>query len=124
MLSIAQAWLAAAGTLGCTTAGQLCIRRGMQPLRERDDLSPVALLAQGLRDPWIIGGLLLAALAACCWILALSRLPLAHAYPWMAASFPLVTVAAWACFNEPLGMQRLAALTVITVGLVLLGSAP
>lgn len=52
-----------------------------------------------LVNPWIISAFICAFLAAICWIMAMNRLALSHAYPFMSLSFVLVLLLSWAFFS-------------------------
>jgi multidrug transporter EmrE-like cation transporter len=54
------------------------------------------------------------------WFFALKTLPLGIAYPLQALGYVLVTVLAWAIFNESLNWLQVLALGVIVVGVLLL----
>ncbi len=55
-------------------------------------------------------------LASVCWLLALQRLDLGYAFPFMALSFVLIPVASNLCFGEPLSMAKLAGLSFVFLG--------
>ena len=54
--------------------------------------------------------------AALCWMLALNRLPLSRAYPFMGLSFVLVLFLSAALLGEPLTWQKLAGALLICAG--------
>jgi drug/metabolite transporter (DMT)-like permease len=55
-------------------------------------------------------------LAGICWLLALQRLELGYAFPFMALSFVLIPVSAKLFLGEPLPMVQLLGLGLVTVG--------
>lgn len=71
--------------------------------------------------PWVITGLAAAFVASLCWMLAMTRLPLSHAYPFTAAAFVLVVFGGAWLFSEPLGTIRVLGVGLIVVGVVLTG---
>jgi multidrug transporter EmrE-like cation transporter len=75
----------------------------------------LSLLAQ----PWVLTALLAAAIAAGSWMLALTRLDLSVAYPFVGLSFVLVLVASAVFFNEPLTTPRVAGIGLVVLGLIL-----
>lgn len=79
-------------------------------------------LAQLLLRPWVLSAFVAAFGASLCWMLALSRLELSRAYPFMALSFVLVSMAAVPLFGETLTAPKLIGLTLIVVGLVVLSN--
>lgn len=74
-----------------------------------------------LTRPWIIAGLLSAFLASLFWMLAMTKLPLSHAYPFTAASFVLVVLGGAWLFSEPLSPTKLVGLALIVVGVLVTG---
>ena len=76
---------------------------------------------QLLLDPWIILGFGSAFGAALCWMLALTKLPLSHAYPFTAATFILVVLGGAWLFSEPLSLMKMIGVGLIVAGVVLMG---
>jgi drug/metabolite transporter (DMT)-like permease len=56
-------------------------------------------------------------LAGVCWLLALQRLDMGYAFPFMALSFVLIPVAANLFLGEPLPMIQLLGLGFVIVGI-------
>lgn len=67
-------------------------------------------------DVWVLSGLAAAVVAAVFWILAIQRLEIGYAYPFMALSFVLVPVGAAALFGEPLPATQLFGIALIIAG--------
>jgi len=109
-----------AATILLTTYGQLVIKwqvmleRAPHPVLE--GLPPVVQL---LFRPWIISALGAAFLASLCWMLAMSRLELSRAYPFMALNFLLVGLLAVPLFNEALTRPKVVGLFFVVLGLVI-----
>ena len=74
-----------------------------------------------LLNPWIILGLFSAVVAACAWMLAMTRLPISIAYPMMSLTYPLVIVISWRLLGETLSPWRGVGVGLILVGIALLG---
>jgi len=72
-------------------------------------------------NPWIITGLLSAVVAAFAWILAMTRLPLSMAYPFVALTYPLVFCLGWLLFGESLSPWRVIGVLFILVGVAIIG---
>jgi drug/metabolite transporter (DMT)-like permease len=70
-------------------------------------------------DPWVLSGLGAAVVAGTCWMLAIERLQLGFAYPFMALSFVLVPVGSTLLFGEPLPKVQMLALALIIAGVTL-----
>ena len=74
-----------------------------------------------LLNPWIILGLFSAVVAACAWMMAMTRLPISIAYPMMSLTYPLVIVISWRLLGETLSPWRGVGVGLILVGIALLG---
>ncbi|MGA9853593.1 MAG: hypothetical protein WBR15_11760 [Gammaproteobacteria bacterium] len=72
-------------------------------------------------NPWIITGLLSAVVAACAWILAMTRLPINVAYPIMSLTYPLIFFLGWLLFGETLSQWRIVGVLFILVGVAVIG---
>jgi len=72
-------------------------------------------------NPWIMAGLLSAVVAAFAWILAMTRLPLSMAYPFVALTYPLVFCLGWLLFGESLSPWRIVGVLFILVGVAVIG---
>lgn len=70
-------------------------------------------------QPWVLTALLAAAVAAGSWMLALTRLDLSVAYPFVALSFVLVLLASALLFNEPLTAAKVVGITFVVIGLII-----
>ncbi len=75
---------------------------------------------QLLVRPWVMSAFVAAFGASLCWMLALSKLELSRAYPFMALSFLIVSMAAVPLFGEVLTGPKLIGLAFIVAGLVIL----
>ena len=106
------------GTLLFTVLGQLILKwelgRGIEHGVEPADR--IAFLARLLVNPWVLAAIGAAFAAALCWMLALNRLPLSHAYPFMALSFVLVLLLSALLFGEPLTTLKVVGALLICVG--------
>ena len=105
-----------AGTLLLTVLGQLVMKwqvsRGGLP----DPADRVAFIWHMLGNPWVLGALAAGFGAALCWMLALNKLPLSHAYPFMSLSFALVLFLSAALLGEPLSWPKVAGVLLICLG--------
>jgi multidrug transporter EmrE-like cation transporter len=78
----------------------------------------LGFILQLLLNPWIISAFAAAFVASITWMLALTKLPLSHAYPMMALTFVLVVLGSTIVFREPLSVLRMAGLLLIVAGIV------
>jgi multidrug transporter EmrE-like cation transporter len=110
-------------TVLLTVAGQFLIKwqvglAGALPASAPGKLQFVAAL---LMRPWVLAGLAAAFAASVCWMLAMTKLPLSHAYPFTAAAFVFVVFGGAWLFSEPLGGYRIAGVALIVAGVILTG---
>jgi len=107
-----------------SAVGQLCMKAGMQGLRE----SPVALEAtwsalRMLQEPLLFaaGGLLAYAISMLAWLAVLVRYPLSYAYPFLSLSYVLVYLGAthWSRLMETATPLRTAGTLLILLGVIL-----
>ena len=115
-------WLMVAATILFTTYGQLILKwqvttPAAAPFRFMESWPTLLLL---LLRPWVISAFVAAFLASLCWMMAISRLPLSKAYPFMAINFLLVGLLAIPLFGEALTRLKIVGLVVVVVGLSIL----
>ena len=70
-------------------------------------------------DVWVLSGLAAAVLAGACWMLAIERLEVGYAYPFMALSFVFVPIGAASLFGEPLPALQLLGIALIVAGVTI-----
>jgi len=71
----------------------------------------------------VLAGLAVNVLAAICWVYALKRMELNHAFPLLSLNFVLVPFGARWLFGERIGRRRLVAIAVIACGVVVAATA-
>ena len=71
-------------------------------------------------NPLTIFGLIIYALAAVAYMVALRKIPVSVAFPSVSASYMLVAFAAFLLWNEPFGFKQVAAIGIIGAGIYLL----
>jgi multidrug transporter EmrE-like cation transporter len=81
----------------------------------RSLLGPLAMLA----TPGVMAGLTLYAAGTLLWLIALQRLEISQAYPFVGIGFALTTLAGWWLFGDQLGLQRLGGIALIVTGIAL-----
>lgn len=107
-------------TIVFTVYGQVVIKwqissSGALPNLYMDKL---LFLLKMLLNPWIVSGFVAAFLAALCWMAAMTKLELSHAYPFVASTFVLVILAGAVFFNEPLNGHKLLGMALIVCGII------
>lgn len=68
----------------------------------------------------ILGGLSCYVLSVVVWIIGLSRVDVTIAYPLLSLGYIINAIGAWYFLGETVSLQRLAAITIIIVGVALL----
>ncbi len=112
-------WLMVAATILLTSYGQLVLKwqvttKAAPPFAFMEAWPP---LLQLLARPWVISAFVAAFGASLCWMLALSKLELNRAYPFMALNFVIVCLAAIPLFGESMNFSKLVGLALIIAGL-------
>jgi multidrug transporter EmrE-like cation transporter len=107
--------------LALTVYGQLMIKA--RAIAHAADLAgaqaKLHYLGLMFTDIGVLSALGAAVLAAVCWMLAIARLDVGFAYPFMALSFVLVPVGSNLLFGEALPTVQLLALALIIGGVTL-----
>jgi multidrug transporter EmrE-like cation transporter len=72
-----------------------------------------------LTNPWIISSFAAAFGAAMVWMLAIARLDLSYAYPFMSITFPSILLLSYLLFNEPIKVGNIVGVVFIVVGIII-----
>jgi multidrug transporter EmrE-like cation transporter len=107
-------WLALAAAICTSLAGQVLLKSGA--------VAEGGFMAQLFRPQTVIG-LGLYGGAALLYIVALRKIPMSVALPCTAASYVVAVLIGHFVFGEALGPQKLAAIGLISLGVVILASA-
>lgn len=78
----------------------------------------IGFLFELLLNPWIISGFVAAFSASLCWMAAMTRFDLSHAYPFMGLSFVLVLFGSGIFFGESITVLKIAGTGLIVLGIV------
>lgn len=110
-------------TIIFTVYGQIVIKWQVLKVNEvpSEPLQKIAFLCQLLMNPWIITGFMAAFLAAIAWMLAIAKLPLSYAYPFVSLSFVFVSGLSALFFKETLSIYTIMGLALIVLGIVVMG---
>ena len=108
-------------TVLLTVYGQIVIKWqvGQAGAFPADTYDRVHFLWTLLLNPWVASSFAAALVAALFWIVAMTKLQLSHAYPFVAVSFALVLLLSWALLNEPLTWQKVAGVILIACGVII-----
>lgn len=115
-------WLMVAATVLLTSYGQLVIKWQATSYQATNLgwLGKLPVVFQLLLQPWVISAFVAAFGASLCWMLAVSRLELSRAYPFMALNFLIVCVAAVPLFGEVFTLSKAIGLATVIVGLIII----
>lgn len=106
------------------TAGQLTLKAAMEAIG-RIGTAQVSeagqTLARAVKEPLLWIGLILFGVSALFWLVVLSRVPLSLAYPFVGISYVVVVALARFFFNEHVPPLRWIGVSVIAVGIALIG---
>ncbi len=81
----------------------------------------VIFLLNLLINPWVISAFAAAFLAALSWMVAMTKLELTYAYPFMSLSFVLVLIFGAILFQELLTWQKIVGVAFIILGVIVIG---
>ena len=107
-----------AATILLTVYGQLVVKWqvGIALGRGVDPADRTAFLLGLLLNPWVVSVLMAAFAAALSWMMAMSKLDLSHAYPFVSLSFVLVLFLSAGLFGESLNWMKLTGAALICLG--------
>lgn len=116
----AQALFAVFMTVFLTVYGQIVIKWqvatfGKLPAQLNEKFS---FMLQLLLNPWVLSGLIAAFGASISWMLAMTKLDLNYAYPFVSLSFVLIVISGAVFFNESLNTWKILGAMLIVAGVV------
>ncbi len=83
------------------------------------DLIPAPLaVIRAVFTPYVFSGFVCYGISSLLYLVALSELDLSYAYPFVALSFVMVTLASWYFLDETLPLLRVAGLVLIMSGVL------
>lgn len=111
-------------SVGFATAGQLTLKAAMESIG-RIGTAQVTEAGQtimrAVKEPLLWIGLVLFGVSALFWLVVLSRVELSLAYPFVGLSYIVVVALARLMFHEHVPTLRWIGVTVIAVGIALIG---
>lgn len=110
-------WIALAAAISTSLIGQVLLKSGAAGAVADDG----GFLHQLFRLPTMVG-LVCYGGAALLYIVALRKIPMSVALPCTAASYVVIALIGWAVFGEGLGVQKIAAIALISAGVALLAT--
>ena len=110
------------GSVVVSTFAHVCLKAGAANLpKSLEGIGP-SMFAQLITNGYLMAGVALHGVALAIWMVALSKLDLSVAYPLMALGYPLVMIAAYFIFNEPLTLHKIAGVFLIGSGVLLISA--
>lgn len=109
------------GTILFTVYGQLVLKwqvsqAGPFPVESAGKVWYMLCL---LLNPWVISGIAGAFLAFLCWMAAMTKFELSHAYPFMSLAFGLVLGLSVLFFHETITVPKVVGLCFIVLGIII-----
>jgi multidrug transporter EmrE-like cation transporter len=111
------AWIVLAAAITTSLVGQVLLKAGASG----SVAASAGFIDQLFRWQTIIG-LGCYGGAALLYIVALRKIPMSIALPCTAASYVVIALIGWAVFGESLGVQKMLAIGLISLGVVLLAT--
>ncbi len=107
-------------TLTFTVLGQLLLKRGMLEIGSVPGQLALwpAFIWRALTSLRVISGLACAVIAAVAWMMAVSRVDLSFAYPFMAIAIVLVLALSGTMFGETVPLTRWVGVGIVCIGIV------
>jgi multidrug transporter EmrE-like cation transporter len=79
----------------------------------------LSFLFRLLTSLWVISSFAAAFGAAMVWMLAISRLDLNYAYPFMSLTFPSILLLSYLLFDEPVNVGKVVGVGFIVAGIII-----
>lgn len=114
------AYLYIFGTIVFTVYGQLVMKWRIAMYGNLPELfaEKLVFLIKLLLDPFILSSFFAAFLAALCWMAAMTKFELSHAYPFMGLNFVLVFILSGLLFNEALTSLKVVGILLVVTGII------
>jgi uncharacterized membrane protein len=113
-------YLYIAGTILFTLYGQVVVKwqvlqAGALPV---DTNQKIWFLINLVFNPWVLSGFFAAFLASLCWMAAMTKFQLSHAYPFTSLSFVLVLILSALLFHESVTIPKVLGMIFVIIGIV------
>ena len=105
-----------------SAVGQLVLKKGMggMGVLTLDAGHLGGILTRIMTNPYVLLGLAIYACGTLFWLVALSRVDLSYAYPFVSLSYVVMLVASWLLLNEQISLLRIAGSAVVILGVLLI----
>ncbi|GDY25245.1 EamA family transporter [Agarivorans sp. Toyoura001] len=112
-------WLLVVVSISCSSLSQYWQKRAALLFADQPELSTVSKL---LSKPLLLGIMFLA-LGAVFWLGVLSQWDVSVAYPLLSSNFVIMLLISKFAFNEPVSRRQWCGVTLIMLGVAILGGA-
>jgi multidrug transporter EmrE-like cation transporter len=109
------------GTILFTVYGQLVIKWRISLCGSLPGpfFSKILFLLRLFSDPYILSGFISAFLASLCWMAAMTKFSLNHAYPFMGLNFMLILLFSSLLFHETITTLRVIGIILVVTGIII-----
>jgi drug/metabolite transporter (DMT)-like permease len=105
--------------VGTAATAQVMLKHGMNIATARSADSGASLVLKAATSPWVLFGLVVFGVSALAWLAALSRVPLAVAYPFNALGYIGILVASIVILHERANVLTWVGSLLVVSGLVI-----
>jgi drug/metabolite transporter (DMT)-like permease len=81
--------------------------------------SKILFLLRLIVDPYILSGFISAFLASLCWMAAMTKFSLNHAYPFMGLNFVFVLLLSGFLFHETINALKVIGIILVVIGIII-----
>ena len=111
-------------SISFSSLAHVFLRKGMSNFAEIDNASGLYPLVIGaMCSPWVLGGVTLHVLALGVWVIALNRVEITFAYPFLALGYVFVALLAWYWLGEQLSAMRVAGMVIVVIGIIFISKS-
>jgi len=109
------------GTILFTVYGQLVIkwRISLYGSLPEPFFSKILFLLRLFVDPYILSGFISAFFASLCWMAAMTKFSLNHAYPFMGLNFVLILLFSGLFFHETITAPKVIGIILVVTGIII-----
>jgi multidrug transporter EmrE-like cation transporter len=101
--------------------GQVLLKAGMTKTPIGSSAITLELIISLLKNEYLISGLFLYILSFIIWLYILSYVKLSYAYPIISLSYPIIIILSYFVLKEPIGIMIIIGITLICMGVVVIG---
>lgn len=81
----------------------------------------LTFLAGLLCDPWVISGVIATFVGGLCWMVAMTKVELSYAYPFIGLVFVLILVSSSVLFHEAITPAKVIGVLLVIAGILVVG---